>query len=654
MDLLLNAVDMITGRAPAPSTQSSGGNDGEYNLSSNPSTDLETVKPSLNLVQNSSCHTQTISVASSEPSDDDDDDETATTTSYPTCTLSMNGDDRRINWRNDPTQSYSDCTIEVALKSTHDTLPHMFTRPSANPNAPVPKSKVRIYHVHRSVLAYGQRRSLYFVKLFQKNYVQTNDDTDEEQLYRKCRIYLSKDAAKVFPALLDYLYSMDADASNFITSDNIIQLHFLSKILQISCLRSDTEKFYEKDMSIMNCYRYYTQAHALNGQKIMKAVTTMVINNLSKIKLHSELLTDYRALSLWKHVVQSKYRSNTVNESIQISTLIACFCKLHRRSIQKEDFIRLTDVRYMPVIHYQVASPLLEISKELRTTETTGTLNRLQTRCLDAFVQSWKVWMTSPNFSQALSKLDVFELYYLLNSALNNSEEKAPLIQSIRKHQATLNKKKGSTLSNPKLRTAEPQARLVKTPTVPQASLPTPAAPRAVPPPAAPRDVPPPAPPTAQHRVPPAPIAPPSPPRAMPQPQVLPMQRLPQQSQTVAVMPVHSSVLQGSQHHMNVVNAHPPVMNGQPVLLHPLQYQQILQHREMCWNDYRNMKRKQMEHAVPDPQQQMAAAMHLHHQQQQQQFAKRFRPNNVPYHPFPPNQPHYPPPAAPWYGWVQK
>jgi BTB/POZ domain len=653
MDVLLNAVDMITGRAPAPSTQPLTGNDGKYNesQSANPSTDVESDQISLDMAKDSSYHTQTISVASSEPSDDDD--ETATTASYPPCTVSMNGDDRRINWRNDPKQSFSDCTIEVVLKSTHDTLPHVFTRPSGNPNVPVPNSKVRTYHVHRSVLAYGQRRSLYFVKLFQKNYVQSNDDTDEEELYRKCRIYLSKDVAKVFPALLDYLYTMDDEASNVITSDNIIQLHFLSKILQITCLRSDTEKFYEKDMSIGNCYRYYTQAHALNGQKIMKAVTTLVINNLSKIKLQSDLLTDFRALSLWKHVVQSKYRSNTVNESIQISTLVACFCKLHRKLLQKDDFIRLTDVRYMPVIHYQVALPLLEISKELRTTESTGTLNRLQTRCLDAFVQSWKIWMTSPNFQQALSKLDVFELYYLLNSALNNSEEKAPLIQSIRKHQATMNQKKEPPTSAPKSRSATPSAPPVKSTTAQRASVPTPPVPCAAAPPA----------PSTQHRAPPPPPkAPTMAPRAMPPPQALPMQRLAQQPQTVTVMPVPSSQLHGPPHHMNMVavNAHPPMMmNGQTVLVNPLQYQQILQHREMCWNDYRNMKRKQMgDAAANDSQQQMAVAhaTAMHQQQQQQQFVKRFRPNSVPFHPpFPPNQqPHFPPPAAPWYGWVQK
>ena len=764
MDILLNAVDVITGRVKAPNARLRNvGDDEMYTANVKPSTATATLTATLTdaeesshgsdrkMMVDSSYHTQTISVASSEPSDDedDDDDETATTVSDPpprTLTIKDTGGDR-IHWRIDPKQSFSDCILEVAVKSSHDTMTHVFTRPTGRFN-PL-KCKVATYYAHRSVLAYGHRRSLHFVSCFHRHETQT-DETDPQD--RKCRIYLPKIVAKAFPTMLDYLYEPEAVAANFITAENIVPLHFLSKILKITCLRTDTERFIEKNMTLANVFQYFTQAHTLNSQKICKAAMSLVIENLSKIKLQSNLLTDFNALTLWKLVLKSKSRKQTTSESIQISTLVACFCKLHRKELQKEDFLQLTDIRYMPVVHYQVALPLLEILKELRTTESTGTLNRLQMRCLDAFASSWKVWMKNPNFQQSLSKLDVFELYYLLNIALDNSEDQSPLIESIRENQAARNHKVEELdptnvphkVSNLKTRmppalssqhrsapaakstrkpapcsTAAPKVQPRSVPPMPpRAPVTSPVTAAAAPSPsafskvpcstspvtAAPRPAPargptlapsmqhhtvasPPntqvgqravllPPPHANlHHVPSQPRAPPPPmpPQAQPVHHFVPQQA--QQQQSVTFVAVPQTSLQRPPQQMTVigVNAHPSNiilngMNGSTMLVHPMHYQQLVQQREMRLQELRNLKRKEMGDGSLNPQQQQmaaahhAAAMHHHqqqqqqqqqqHYQQQQQFAKRFRPNNIPYHPFPPHQPHYPPPppAAPWYG----
>jgi hypothetical protein len=621
MEVLCDAIDLIiagrtTGTTAAPNSVVNAPCDN----SPTPPASPEEVFP---IAKDSSSYTQ-ISVASSEPSDDD---ETTTAASVPPASVVRRSHgDSRLNWRLHPRESYSDCTIEIVLKSVNDPMTHIFTRPTSI--APPTSQKVYTYHVHRSVLAYGGKRSMYFVKLFQRNYEQCND-AEEENLYKKCHLYLTKDVAKTFPTLLDYMYATEDTQAQLITRHNVISLHFLSKILQITCLRSQTEKFYEDDMSILNCYTYYQHAHATNGQKIMKAATKIVIENLSKIKLQSDLLTDFNAITLWKHVVQARHRKNTDNESIQISTLITCFCKLHRKVITKEDFMKLTDVRFLPVVHYQVALPLLELSKELRTIETTGNLSKLQMRCLDSFVNSWKVWMANPSFQQTLSKLDVYELYYLLNKALENSGEAAPVIKAIRYHQAqrndprpSMNHQKASSASVVTCNVGVKRAPPASTPT--KVALPVPPPPIKTPPlspqaetvqsPPQVKKSPPPhiaLPPPPQINIPHPPsqvniVHPPSQMNATahPPPQMN-TARLPPQMYTLHPQPPQMNTLHPQPHQMNTAYP-PPHMVYPPIQMntfHPppqhypyhqmSAYQQIMQQREICWNNFRSMKRKQ-------------------------------------------------------------
>jgi len=85
----------------------------------------------------------------------------------------------RLDWRMDPHESRSDWTIEVVVgEKTHGT-----------------------YHVHQNILSVGPKRSEYFAHLFQ------NDNFAEQQT-RLSRIRLELLAAKAFPAMLDYLYSL--------------------------------------------------------------------------------------------------------------------------------------------------------------------------------------------------------------------------------------------------------------------------------------------------------------------------------------------------------------------------------------------------------------------------------------------------------------
>jgi BTB/POZ domain len=337
----------------------------------------------------------------------------------------------RIDWRLHPNQSHSDYTIEIVM------TPYVVTNLTGIPFAPITQEKLLTYHVHRNKLACGRRRSLFFLQLFQKNYMQhrqSKDQSNYEHHNSKCRLYMSNNAAKVFPDFLKYMYSIRDDAAaQIITEEVVVALHFLAKVLQVPCLRDDTERFYKKNLSVLNCYKYHHLAYSLADEEIMEEVTKTVLANLSKIKVQQEIMSKFHAIEFWKHIAFSKHRIHSSTERLQISTLIGCFCKLHRNSLSMDNFILLTNVRCMPILHHHIALILLEISREFLATQVTDDLSRLQIRCLDSIATAWKAWMSEPNFQETLSTLNVSELCYLLNNAVNTgSSDETPLMQSTR------------------------------------------------------------------------------------------------------------------------------------------------------------------------------------------------------------------------------
>ena len=92
------------------------------------------------------------------------------------------------------------------------------------------------YHVHRNILAIGERRSGYFANLFHYGI----DDGDH------CtNIELSPRAATYFPDLLDYMYESKAFV---LTTRNAVSLLFLAQAFQVASLQNKAEDFIEKDI----------------------------------------------------------------------------------------------------------------------------------------------------------------------------------------------------------------------------------------------------------------------------------------------------------------------------------------------------------------------------------------------------------------------
>lgn len=109
-------------------------------------------------------------------------------------------------------------------------------------------ASVDTYHVHRNILAIGERRSAYFANLFHYGV----DDGDQ------CtRVELSSRAAAYFPELLDYIYSSQAFS---IATRNAVALLFLAQAFKVSSIRSQVQAFIESDVRLNNFGYYMSEA----------------------------------------------------------------------------------------------------------------------------------------------------------------------------------------------------------------------------------------------------------------------------------------------------------------------------------------------------------------------------------------------------------
>ena len=143
-----------------------------------------------------------------------------------------------------------------------------------------PKSKAttdesdKTYHVHRNILAIGERRSGYFANLLHYGI----DDGN------KCSsLELSSRAVAFFPDLLDYMYSSKAFA---ISTTNAIPLLFLSQVFQVVSLEASVKTFIDTDIKLYNFGYYMSDALYFSDETIaLKVIDTcekeamMLFNN---------------------------------------------------------------------------------------------------------------------------------------------------------------------------------------------------------------------------------------------------------------------------------------------------------------------------------------------------------------------------------------
>lgn len=152
--------------------------------------------------------------------------------------------------------SFSDWKLRVVIQRNPENK-------NANINDSSFKCTEKIYHVHRNVLAIGERRSGYFANLLHYGIDDGNNCSHVE---------LSQRAAEHFPDLLDFMYSSRAF---LVTTRNSIPLLFLSQAFQVVTLEGLVQRFIDNDIKLMNFGYYMSDALYFSDETIaLKVIDT--------------------------------------------------------------------------------------------------------------------------------------------------------------------------------------------------------------------------------------------------------------------------------------------------------------------------------------------------------------------------------------------
>jgi hypothetical protein len=165
-----------------------------------------------------------------------------TVSDYSVETLLTNYDDpattAALSWRMDPRDSFSDWRIDIRV--CHNGC-----------------STVDSYHVHRTALSFGQRRSGYFSNLFHCG------DGPVTQ------IDLSDKAAAYFPDFLDYIYGSRAF---YFTTSNAVALCFLAQCFLVVALQQEVDAFIREDIRLNNVGTYLSDAIHFKDEAVSNRV----------------------------------------------------------------------------------------------------------------------------------------------------------------------------------------------------------------------------------------------------------------------------------------------------------------------------------------------------------------------------------------------
>lgn len=339
--------------------------------------------------------------------------------------------DDELSWRMSPLKSMSDWVIKVVT--------------------PRENNKADVYHVHKSILAVGPRRSSFFANLFREHNQQqallqqcnnTNNGKNtiagEAMSYSHARstswqlpeipsatnilagvgggltnhhpistnetatskttmttttlLELEGLAAAAFPCLLDFLY--DPQARINLTTQNATALHVLAQRLEIKSLRARARDFWMQDMGMDNLAVYYehSSTRVLDDPLILRAVEMYCAQHLFDVRGNCTIadILDQIDPQFLLNVITLASNDAVDREafSLRLSLIIAVYCNMHQRELDDLMFHRLTDARHLPAIEAQAARAFLEL-QEVLSGGPNDRITSLTERCIAVLAENW-------------------------------------------------------------------------------------------------------------------------------------------------------------------------------------------------------------------------------------------------------------------------
>ena len=242
--------------------------------------------------------------------------------------------DERLDWRLDPAESLSDWTIQVVVGSGDST------------------AAVTDYHVHKSVLAVGARKSEYFGRLF------LGPHAFAEAANCTSRIQLHPLAARAFEFFLDYVYHADGELQ--ISTATATALHYLAGYFENRRLRWESKQFWKADLTLETAGTYHEHAEIFRDDKIATAVADLCVSQINDITPNLSIVRQSTP-QLWLEVLQKAKPGS----SRHLSQLMASFCGAHRDTLDVATYQELTSEASLPEIDCQAALPLMDLERQL-------------------------------------------------------------------------------------------------------------------------------------------------------------------------------------------------------------------------------------------------------------------------------------------------
>jgi len=282
---------------------------------------------------------------------------------------SSNDDDSigdQLSWRLDPKVSFSDWTIIV-------------TPVDADTNKKTSSSVE--YHVHRSMIAVGPRRSKYFSSIMR------SPSALSEHIDSTSKISLDPNAADVFPIMLDYMYSAHNVPLDIITPQ-APPLRFLASYFDVRPLLHDVNNFIRKDLSCTTAPIYLAEGDVYHDENLIDLAIRVIAENVEGIYIGF-------LAALPPHLFHRVVKSPKLRcKSSWLSKIVSEFCRTQEELIDGEMLLELTGEDMMPEIIEEEAMFLLKLSADLGIDEDgEGSLKR---RCIQTCAALWKENLARP------------------------------------------------------------------------------------------------------------------------------------------------------------------------------------------------------------------------------------------------------------------
>lgn len=296
---------------------------------------------------------------------------------------------QRCMWRGDPKETFSDWTLEIVVKVNADepSQPKRSKKKkTANGEGPSTELTERIttYHVHKSTLAYGARKSEYFANLFRA----ATEGRCSEGNESVSRIELEPLAALAFPALLDFIYAPELPLK--VTIKTATALHSLGDYFDIRHLRWEARQFVLKNFALSNIDTIYEHATDLNNETILVLLSKFINENMLRIPPICDFVKKAKP-GFWVKVLAADDENDNDEEwSIHWSKFVLEIQKYHGDDLDAETFDTLTASSKLPYVSKDVALKLCELDDKLHEGEALHASNgSLQERCATALSHTW-------------------------------------------------------------------------------------------------------------------------------------------------------------------------------------------------------------------------------------------------------------------------